>query len=113
MTQLKIDVFSQYTNSNYANNVTLLGSSVPQYQKIGVGLLKDPSLMGVFSLKIPPPHPQVAYVNMISTSHNNILKGKSIDNSISLIPSEAIYKTNQSTSDDRSITDHLLVSLDP
>ena len=34
-----------------ANNIPMLGQSPPPYQSIGVGMLKDSSLMGIFSIK--------------------------------------------------------------
>ena len=49
-----------------ANNVPMLGQSPPPYKLVGVGMLKDLTIMGVF-----PSHPrstEVATVNMISTT---------------------------------------------
>ena len=69
--------------------------------------------MGVFPLKNPPPPSQVASVNMISMSSDNLIKGKSIVDSLPLSPSEDIYQIIQSTSVDPSINDHLVVASDP
>ena len=46
-----------------ANNITMLGQSPPPYQSIGVGMLKDSTVMGVFPST--PPRTKVAIVNMI------------------------------------------------
>ena len=62
--------------TNDANNVPLLNTL--QYKDIGVGIIKDSSLMGVFPLSNPPPASQTASINMISTSH--IDKDKAIAN---------------------------------
>jgi hypothetical protein len=41
----------------------------PGYKNVGVGLLKDSSLMGTFPIPPPDvPHSSVASINMISTS---------------------------------------------
>jgi hypothetical protein len=41
----------------------------PGYENVGVGLLKDSSLMGTFPIPPPDaPHPSIASTNMISTS---------------------------------------------
>ena len=47
-----------------ANNIPMLGQSPPPYQLIGVGMLKDSTLMGVFPST--PPSTEVVTVNMIS-----------------------------------------------
>ena len=56
-----------------ANNIPMLGKSPPPYQSVGVILLKDSSLMGVFPLTTPSM--EVATVNMISMDQH-IPKGK-------------------------------------
>ena len=55
------------------NNIPMLGQSPPPYQSIGVGMLKDSTLMGVFPLA--PPSRKLATMNMISTTGYNP-KGK-------------------------------------
>jgi hypothetical protein len=68
--QGKIIIIDQldYTTPNLhnvaMNNVHFLGKS--SLESVGVGLLKDSSLMGVFPLP-GPTAPQVATLNMIST----------------------------------------------
>ena len=49
----QLDFISPNCISNDANNIPLM--TTPQYQNIGVGLIKDSSLMGVFPLSNPPP----------------------------------------------------------
>ena len=49
-----------------ANNIPMLGQSPPHYQSIGVGMLNDSTLMGVFPST--PPSTEVETMNMISTT---------------------------------------------
>ena len=58
-----------------ANNIPMLGQSPPPYQSIGVGMLKDSSLMGIF-LSIPH-KTHTKTVNMI-LSFDYDKKGKQI-----------------------------------
>ena len=51
----------------------MLGQSPPPYQLIGVGMLKDSTLMGIFPLA--PPSTEKTIVNMISTT-SYTTKGK-------------------------------------
>ena len=82
--------------------------NTPQYKDIGVDIIKESSLMGVFPLSTPPPAPQTASINMISNIF--IDEGKLIANeSTYLTPFEEVYNAIQSTSD-FSINDHLLVA---
>ena len=85
------------------NNVLMLRQSPPPYQFIGVGILKDSSLMGVF--------PSTT-INMISSSVGGMSKGKEIVEVPSLGPHEALYHSIQSTSY-AYIDDQHLVALDP
>ena len=48
-----------------ANNIPMLGQSPPPYQSIGVGMLKDSSLMGIFPST--PPSTDTAIVHMIAS----------------------------------------------
>ena len=57
------------------NNIPMLVQSPPPYQSIGVGMLKDSSLMGIFPSN--PPNIETATVNMIS-SFDYDPKGKQI-----------------------------------
>ena len=73
-----IDQINFYTldfTTPMVNNIPMLGQSPPPYQSIGVGMLKDSSLMGIFSSN--PPNTEMAMVNMISSSDYDP-KGKQI-----------------------------------
>jgi hypothetical protein len=45
-----------------------LGDSKITYESLGVGLLKDSSLMGTFPTPLPPTTQHITMVNMISTT---------------------------------------------
>ena len=60
----------QYCTPNYlqnhtSNNVTLVDYSKSVYESVGVGLLKNSSLMGTFTLFATAPTPQFSMVNVI------------------------------------------------
>jgi hypothetical protein len=61
----QLDYCTPDLHNSAVNNVPFLGSSLG-YESVGVGLLKDSSLMGIFPLP-PPDTPQVSTLNMIST----------------------------------------------
>ena len=65
------------------NNTPFLGQSPPPYQSIGVGMLKDSALMGVFPST--PSSTKKTTVNMIS-SFNYDPKGKQVVETSSLSP---------------------------
>ena len=69
----QLDFFSPDVTIATTNNIPMLWKSPPPYQSVGIGLLKDSSLMGVFPLTTPSMG--VASVNMISTI-GHIPKGK-------------------------------------
>ena len=87
----------------------MLGQSPPPYQSIGVGMLKDSALMGVF-----PSYPssiETTTINMIS-SFGYDPKGKQVVDSSSCTPHEAFYNAIESISE--AHIDYLhLVALDP
>ena len=66
MTIDQLDFLSLNVTTPTTNNIPILGQSPPPYQLIGVGMLKDSTLMGVFPLA--PPSTKVATMNMISTT---------------------------------------------
>ena len=68
----QLDFITPNAISNDAKSVPLL--TTPQYQNIGVGILKDSPLMGVFPFSNPPLASHTESINMISTSF--IHKGK-------------------------------------
>ena len=51
----QLDFFFMEISSNYVNNVLLLGHFDPQYENIGVGLLKYSLLIWVFPLTLLAP----------------------------------------------------------
>ena len=57
-----VDQLSFFASSSSDGNVPFVEHTYVPYESVGVGLFKDPTLMGVFSL--PPPN--VAPINMIS-----------------------------------------------
>ena len=92
-----------------ANNIPMLVQSPLPYQSIGVGMLKDSSLMGIFPST--PPNKDTVTVNMIS-SFDYDPKGKQIVESTSLSLHEEMYNVIQTLFDDH--TDELhLVGSDP
>ena len=94
------------TNS-MANNIPMLGQSPPPYQSIGVGMLKDSSLMGIFPST--PPSTDTATVHMIA-SFDIEPQGTNVVESTSLSPHEAMYDTIQTYSDDHTDEIHLVAS---
>ena len=60
----QLDFYTLDVATPTTNNVPFLGQSPPPYQSIGVGMLKDSSLMGIFSST--PPNIDTATINMIS-----------------------------------------------
>ena len=95
--------------SSTANNIPMLGQSPPPYQSIGVGMLKDSSLIRIFPST--PPSTDTVTVHMI-TSFDYEPKGKHVVESTSLSSHEALYDAIQTLSDDR-IDDLHLVASDP
>ena len=87
----------------------MLGPSSPPYQSVGVGMLKDSTLMGVFPSTYHST--EVAIVNMISTTNHNP-RGKEVVEPSSLSPYKALYDAVQFASDVDS-DDINLVDLDP
>ena len=93
--------------TSIANNIPMLGQSPPPYQSIGVGILKDSSLMGIFPSN--PPNIDTVMVNMIYSCDYDT-KGKQIVGSTSLSPHEAMYNVIQTFSNDHTNYLHLVAS---
>ena len=87
----------------------MLGQSPPPYQLIGVGMLKDSSLMGIFPST--PPSIDIAIVHMIA-SFDIEPQGTNVVESTLLSPHEAMYDTIQTCFDDHTDNIHL-EALDP
>ena len=61
----QLDFCTPDVTTSTANNIPMLGQSPPPYQSIGVGMLKDSSLMGIFPST--PPSMDTATINMIAS----------------------------------------------
>lgn len=59
-----VDQLAFLSSSSSNGNAPYMGNTDIPYESVGVGIFKDSSLMGTFSL--PPPN--VAFINVISTS---------------------------------------------
>jgi hypothetical protein len=64
-----VDQLAFFNANTRTGNVPFIANTPPGYENVGVGLLKDSSLMGTFPIPPPPniPRPSVASINMIST----------------------------------------------
>jgi hypothetical protein len=70
-----VDQLAFFNSDTHTGNVSFIAKTPPGYENVGVGLLKDSSLMGTFPIPSPPdiPHPSVASINMISTIPHELL----------------------------------------
>jgi hypothetical protein len=63
-----VDQLAFFNFDTCTGNVPFIAKSSPVYENVGVGFLKDSSLMGTFPIPPPDvPRPSVASINMIST----------------------------------------------
>jgi hypothetical protein len=63
-----VDQLAFFNSDTRTGNVPFIAKTPSGYENVGVGLLKDSSLMGTFPIPLPDvPHPSVASINMIST----------------------------------------------
>jgi hypothetical protein len=63
-----IDQLAFFNFDTHTRNVPFISKTPPGYENIGVGLIKDSSLMGTFLIPPPDvPRSSVASINMIST----------------------------------------------
>jgi hypothetical protein len=64
-----VDQLAFFNVDTHVGNVPFIAKTPPGYENVGVGLLKDSSLMGTFPIPPPPdlPRPFIASINMIST----------------------------------------------
>jgi hypothetical protein len=101
------------------NNIPFLGDHKITYESIGVGLLKDSSLMGTFPTPLPPTTHHIASVDMISTAAYQSLESSdpwivpcplefdALSDTVPLSPAETSYVSTQSASPS-SDAQHLL-----
>jgi hypothetical protein len=65
---ITVDQLDFFNSDSHTNNVPFILKTSPGYENVGMGLLKDSTLMGTFP--IPPPDippPSLSSINMIST----------------------------------------------
>jgi hypothetical protein len=62
----QLDYCTPNIHNNNANNIPLLGEFNVEYENVGVGLLKDSSLMGAFPFRAPDRPHIIAVIYMIS-----------------------------------------------
>jgi hypothetical protein len=68
-----IDQLAFFNSNTHTGNVPFIAKTPPGYENVGVGLLKDSSLMGTFPIPPPDvPRSSVASINMISTSPHEL-----------------------------------------
>jgi hypothetical protein len=103
------------------NNIPLLGDHKITYESVGVGLLKDSSLMGTFPTPLPPTTHHIATIDMISTAAYQSLESSdawivprplefdALGDTVPLSPAETSYISTQSTSPS-SDDQHLLTT---
>ena len=103
----QLDICTPDFTTPTTNNIPMLGKSPPPYQSIGVGMLKDSALMGVFPFA--PPGMEVATMNMISTTGYST-NGKGVVGSSSLGLYEALYDVVQSAFNVQLDDIHLVAS---
>jgi hypothetical protein len=92
------------------NNIPFLGDHKITYESVGVGILKDSSLMGTFPAPLPPTTQHISTINMISTMAYQSLESSdpwlvpsplefdALGDAMPLSLAEASYTAIQSTS---------------
>jgi hypothetical protein len=92
------------------NNIPFLGDHKITYESVGVGLLKDSSLMGTFPTPLPPTTHHISTVDMISTAAYQSLESSdpwivssplefdALGDTVPLSPAETSYVSIQSAS---------------
>jgi hypothetical protein len=78
---ITVDQLAFFNSDTRTGNIPFIAKTPPGYENVGVGLLKDSSLMGTFPIPPPDvPHSSVASINMISTSiHGNPCVSRPMD----------------------------------
>jgi hypothetical protein len=106
----QLDFCTSDARAPVTNNIPFLGDHKVTYESIGVGLLKDSSLMGTFPTPLPPTTHHISTVNMISTMAYQSLESSDpwivpspmefdvLGDTMPLSPAEATYVAIQSTS---------------
>jgi hypothetical protein len=106
----QLDFFAADAHAPATNNIPFLGDHKITYESVGVGLLKDSSLMGTFPTPLPPTTHHIATVNMILTVTYQSLESSdpwivpsplefdALGDTVPLSPSKTSYVVFQSTS---------------
>ena len=106
----QLDFFTPDARIPATNNIPFLRDHPVTYESVGVGLLKDSSLMGTFPTPLPPTAHHIATVNMISTMPYQSLESSDpwivpsplefdvLSDTMPLSPAEAAYVAIQSIS---------------
>jgi hypothetical protein len=107
---ITINQLAFFNSDTHTSNVPFIMKTSPRYENVGVGLLKDSTLMGTFPISPPDaPPPLVASINMISTSIRQAHTSSNLwvipepgdypcyGNQIPLSPVESTYQAIQST----------------
>jgi hypothetical protein len=116
-----VDQLAFFNADTHVGNIPFIAKTPPGYENVGVGLLKDSSLMGTFPIPPPPDLPRsfIASINMISTVPHEL--SVSVDpwivpdlgdhvrfsNVMPLSPVESAYQAIQSTTPITSSFDKL------
>ena len=95
----QLDFCTPDVTTSMDNNIPMLGQSPPPYQSIGVGMLKDSSLMGIFPST--PPRMDTMTIHMIA-SFDYEPKSKQVVDSTSSSSHEAMYDAIQTFSNDHT-----------
>jgi hypothetical protein len=106
----QLDFYTPDARIPATNNIPFLGDHPVMYESVGVGLLKDSSLMGTFPTPLPLTAHHIAAVNMILTMPYQSLESSDpwivpsplefdvLSDTMPLSPVEAAYVAIQSTS---------------
>jgi hypothetical protein len=106
----QLDDCTPDARTSTTNNIPFLADSKITYESVGVGILKDSSLMGIFPTPLPPTSQHIATINMISTiayqSYKSFdpwivpspLELDALGDTMPLSPVEATYDAIQSAS---------------
>jgi hypothetical protein len=121
---ITVDQLAFFNFDTCTGNVPFIAKTPPSYENVGVGLLKDSSLMGTFPIPPPDvPRSSVSSINMIFTSIHKLPTSHDpwivldpgdhlcYDDEMSLTPVESTYQAIQSTTP--STPSHGELSPDP
>jgi hypothetical protein len=115
-----VDQLAFFNSDIHTGNVPFIAKTPPGYENVGVGLLKDSSLMGTFPIPLPDvPCSSVASINMISTLPHELPASHDpwivpdpgdhlrFDDIMSLSPVESAYQAIQSATPSTPSLDEL------